>query len=117
MNYMLVNQYLFLSSKPSGVLIKIIADKILATNTTLNTKINEVKGEILSIANIAATATPNTKINEVESKIPSITNLATTTVLTAVEKKLLHYKTIIKKLVKLKINYFKISTSKFSKQT
>ena len=34
----------------------------LVTNTTLNAKINEVKGEIPSITNLAATAALNNKI-------------------------------------------------------
>ena len=65
--------------------IKNIEDKIpdttkLATNTSLNAEINEVKREMLSITNLATTATAiNAKINEVKNKIPNITNLATTT--------------------------------------
>ena len=35
----------------------------LATNTTLNAKINEVKNEIPNITNLAATAAFNAKIN------------------------------------------------------
>ena len=68
--------------------IETIEDKIpdianLATNTTLNAKINEVKKEISSITNLTTTATPlNAKINEVKNKIPNITNLATTTTTT-----------------------------------
>ena len=70
--------------------IKYIDDKIpnitnLATNTTINTKVNEVKREISSITNLAANAALNAKINEVKDKIPNTTNLATTTDLTAVE--------------------------------
>ena len=41
----------------------------LAANTTLNVKINEVKGEIPSITNIATTAALNAKINEVKGKL------------------------------------------------
>ena len=63
---MLKNQYLF----------------NLTTKTTLNAKINEVKGEMPSITNLATTADLNTKINEVKGKIPSITNLASITVST-----------------------------------
>ena len=70
--------------------IKHIDDKIpnitnLATNTTINTKVNEVKREISSITNLAANAALNAKINEVKDKIPNTTNLATTTDLTALE--------------------------------
>ena len=42
----------------------------LATKTALNAKINEVKGEILSITNLATNA-----LNAVENKIPSVSNL------------------------------------------
>ena len=73
--------------------MKNIEDKIpditnLATNTTLNAKINEVKNEIPSTNNLATTAALNTKINKAKKKIPIITNLATATDLTAVEYKI-----------------------------
>ena len=69
--------------------IKNVQDEIPdITNTTLNAKMNEVRGEMLSITNLAATAALNAKINEVKGKILSITNLATTTTLTAVENKI-----------------------------
>ena len=64
-----------------NVKIKNIEDKIpditnLATNTTLNAKINEVKNKIPNnIANLATTVALNTKINEVKNKIPGVTNL------------------------------------------
>ena len=61
----------------------------LVTNTTLNAKINEVKGEIPNITNLAANALLNAKINEVKGEIPNITNLATTTALTADENKII----------------------------
>ena len=51
----------------------------LATNTTLNAKIIDVKNELPSITNLATNSSLNAKINEVKSKIPNITNLATTT--------------------------------------
>ena len=73
--------------------MKNIEDKIaditnLATNNTLNPKINEVKGEIHSITNLATTTVLNTKISVVKNDIPNITNLVTTTALTAVENKI-----------------------------
>ena len=40
--------------------------KYLATNTSLNAKINEVKSEIPSITNLAPNASFNAKINEVK---------------------------------------------------
>ena len=56
--------------------MKNIEDKIpditsLTTNTSLNAKINEVKGEISSITNLAATAAPII----VEIKIPNTNDL------------------------------------------
>ena len=72
----------------------------VATNTTLNAKINEVKGEIPSSANLTTT---------VKNKIPNITNLATTSAFTAVENKTPNVSNIVKKtdynkkFVKLKI--------------
>ena len=72
--------------------IKNIEDKTpditkLATNTTLNVKINEVKNEISSITNLATTAL-NGKINQVKNKTPNIINLAPTAAFTAVENKI-----------------------------
>ena len=59
----------------------------LATNASLNAKINEVKNEMPTITNLATT----TALNAVENKIPNVSNL--------VKKKM----TITQKLVKLKI--------------
>ena len=53
----------------------------LGPESTLNAKINEVKGEITSIINLATTAALNGKMNEVKDKIANITNVATTTTL------------------------------------
>ena len=66
-------------------------------NTSLNAKINEVKGEILNTTKLATTATLNAKINEVKDKMPSITNLASTTALTAVENKKSNVSNLLKK--------------------
>ena len=60
----------------------------LVTNTTLNSKINEVKNEMPSITNLAYTIAGNAKINEIENKIPNITNLAASTDLAVVENKI-----------------------------
>ena len=70
--------------------MKNIADKIpdntnLPTKTTFNAKINEVKGEILSISHLATTGA----LTAVENKIPNVSNLV---------KKL----TITQKLIKLR---------------
>ena len=84
-------------------MVKSLEDKIptkitnLATKTTVNAKINEVKGEIPSITNLATTAALNAKINEVKGKIPNITNLATNTALTAVENKIPDVSNLVKK--------------------
>ena len=93
--------------------IKNIEDKPditnLATNTTLNAKLNEVKKEIASITNLATTTALNAKINEFKNKTSNITKLATTATLTAVESKrpnvnnLVKNVTITQKLLKLKI--------------
>ena len=60
----------------------------LATNNTPNTKIDEVKSEILSITNLATTTALNATINEVKNKITNITNLATTNAFTDIENKI-----------------------------
>ena len=39
----------------------------------------------------------NSKISEIESKIPSISGLATTSILTAVENKILNINNLVKK--------------------
>ena len=57
----------------------------LATNTTLNAKINEVKYLALLTPTNATNASLNSKINEVKNKVPNITNLAITVDLTAAE--------------------------------
>ena len=49
----------------------------LATNTSLNAKINEVKGEIPNITNLAT----STGLTAVENKIPSVGNLVKTNLL------------------------------------
>ena len=82
---------------------KILKDKIpditiLATTTTLNAKINEVKGAIPSITNLATTTALNAKKNEVKNKIPNPTNLTTNalTALTA-ENKISNVSDLVKK--------------------
>ena len=59
--------------------IKSIEDKThditnLATNTTLNAKINEAKKEIPTITNLAKTNSPT----DAETKIPTVSNLVKT---------------------------------------
>ena len=58
--------------------IKNIDDKIpvisnLATNTSVNGKINESKGEIPSITNLAATATLTTIENKITNLVKKLT--------------------------------------------
>ena len=82
--------------------IKNIEDKIPdttnVTTNSLNTKKNQVKGEILSITNLVTTAALNAKVNEAKVKIPNITNVATTTAaLTTVENKIPNVSTVVKK--------------------
>ena len=59
----------------------------VATNTTLNAKINKVKGKVPSITDIITTAVLNAKINQFKFRIPNTTNLSTTAALIAVENK------------------------------
>ena len=84
------------------ILLKNIEDKIpiiskLATNTTLNAKLNKMKNEIASITNLATSIVIKAKINNVENKIPNITNLATTA-LTAVKKYIYNARNLAKNL-------------------
>ena len=71
-----------------------IEDKIsditnLATNASLNPKINVIKDEIPSITtNLTSTTAINAKINEVKGETPNITNLATSAAFTAAEIKI-----------------------------
>ena len=86
--------------RPKTLKIKyliLLTDITLATNTTLNAKINEAKKEIPSITNLATTTALNAKINEVTKKVPNITNLATTTALTAVENKIPNVSNLVEK--------------------
>ena len=69
----------------------------LATNATLNAKINEVKNKIPSITNVASTTALNAKIHEVIKKLPKTTNLVTVTALTAIENKLSNVTDLVKK--------------------
>ena len=68
----------------------------LATNSSLNAKINDVKGEIPNITNLASNASLNAKINQVKGEIPNITNLGLTSFLTAAEKKIPSVSNLVK---------------------
>ena len=64
-----------------------------------NAKIKNYEDKILDITtNLAAKTTLNGKINEVKGEIPSISNLATTTALIAVENKITNVSNLFKKL-------------------
>ena len=71
------------------------------------------KKEIPSITNLATTTTFNAKINEVKSKVPNITNLANTTALTVVEHKTPNVSNSIKKLT-IKQKYVKLKMKLWS---
>ena len=70
--------------------------QLIATNTTLNAKINEFKNEIPSISELATATAINVKTNEVKSKILSITNLTTSATLTTVENKIPNFSNLVK---------------------
>ena len=59
--------------------------------------IKNIKDKIPDIPNLATNTTLNAKINEVKNKIPNITNLATTTALTAVENEIPNVSNLVKK--------------------
>ena len=67
-----------------------------------NAKLKNTEDKIPDIANLATNTSLNTEINEVQGEITSITNLATATALTAVENKIPDVNNLVKKLVKLK---------------
>ena len=100
--------------------IKILDTANLATKTTLNPKINEVKGEIASITNLATTAALNAKINEGKGKIPNITKLVSINAFTGVEIKIPNVINLVKKIdYNTKINEIKKKkkTKKFKRNT
>ena len=70
----------------------------MATNTTLNAKINEIKSKIPSITNLATTSALNAKISEVKGKIHNFPSLATTAALTAAENKMPNISNQVKKI-------------------
>ena len=54
-----------------------------------------IEDKILGITNLATKTTLNAKINEVKGKTASITNLASTTALTAVENKIANVSNLV----------------------
>ena len=94
----LVKNVFFGLKKGISRLLSQIAAKHTAANTTPNAKINEVKGETLSITNLVTTSGLNVKINEVKNKIPNTANLATTTTtLTAFENEIPNISNLVKR--------------------
>ena len=80
-----------------------------------NAKIKNIEDKTTDITNLATKITLDTKINEVKGEIPSTNNLAITTVLTAVVKYLMSViqskkLTITQKLMKLKRKLLTIAT-------
>ena len=60
---------------------------------------SNIENKIPDITNLATNASLNTKINEVKGEISNITNLATTSALTAVEKKISSLSNLAKKII------------------
>ena len=63
-----------------------------------NTKFKNIEDKIPDITKLATNTTLNAKINEVKCQITSINNLATTTVLTSVENKIPNVSNLVEKL-------------------
>ena len=93
----LVKNVFFGLKKGIRRLLSQIAANHTAANTTPSAKINEVKGETLSITNLVTTSGLNVKINEVKNKIPNTANLATTTTLAAFENEIPNISNLVKR--------------------
>ena len=63
-------------------------------------KIKNIDDKIPDISNLATNTSVNGKINESKGEIPSITNLATTATLTTIENKIPNFINLVKKLTK-----------------
>ena len=57
--------------------------------------IKNIEKKILDITNLATKTTLNARINEVKEEKPSVTNLATTAALTAVENKIPNFNNLV----------------------
>ena len=62
-----------------------------------NAKIKNIEDKMPDVTTLATNTTFNNKINEIKSNIPSITNLTTTSALTAVENKIPNVSDLVKK--------------------
>ena len=87
--------YIMLKSKTLKIRCQILLN--LASNTTLNAKVNEVKNEVPSITNFATKSSLNAKTNGVKGEIPCITNLATTAAFITVENEIPSFSDLVKK--------------------
>ena len=67
-------------------------------------KTKNIEDKIPGITNLVINTTVNAKINEVKGEIPSITDLATITALTAVESKIPNVSNLVKKKNKTEYN-------------
>ena len=64
----------------------------------VNAKTKNTEDKIPDITSLATNTSLNTKINEVKGEIPNITNLVTFTAFTAVESRIPNISSLIKKL-------------------
>ena len=64
-----------------------------------------IEDKIPDITNAATKSTLNAKVNEVKGEIPNINNLATTRALNAVEDKIPSVSNLVKKTTKINENY------------
>ena len=95
----------------------------LASNTTFNAKVNEVKNEISSIMNLSTIASLllSTTFNEVKAETPVITNLSAIPAFTNVANKIPNFRDLFKKtdydakMSEMEKKYF--STSYYNKFT
>ena len=71
--------------------------KLLKKRNEYGSKIKNIEDKIAYISNLATKINLNTKINEVKNEIPSIAGLATTSALTAVENKIPSISKLVKK--------------------
>ena len=62
-----------------------------------NDKVKNIEDKILDITDLATNTTLNAKIKEVKNEIPGITNLAKTAALTTVENKIPNVSDLVKK--------------------
>ena len=77
-------------------LSNMVKDEVVK-KTEYNAQTKNIEDKILDISNLASETILNTKINEVKNEIPSIRGLTTTSALTAVENKLPNVSKSVKK--------------------